>query len=59
MKISIVKSSSQTGQVNNTDKKIENASKEQKLLPKIGVFSSFSKIPKTGDFVVGSWIKWE
>ena len=43
----------------NTEKKIEDASKEQKLLPKIGVFSSFSKIPKTGDFVVGSWIKWE
>ena len=41
------------------NKKSKMLPSDQKLLPKIGVFSSFSKIPKTGDFFVGSWIKWE
>ena len=41
------------------NKKSKMLPRDQKLLPTIGVFLSFSKMSKTGDFVVGSWIKWE
>ena len=41
------------------NKKLKMPPRDQKLFPKIGVFFSFSKISKKGDFVVGGWIKWE